>query len=534
MPGSGKTTAGSLLARLLRVPFADMDDLFEQEHGMAPAEYLRGHGEAAFRDKEAETFERALSIPDRVVACGGGTLVRPRSLAAALKRSTVVYLSARVETLAARLGDASRHPLLSGARLDVALVNLLEKRQAGYRAAHAAVATDGLGPVAVALAVRESLRGLGVGPWTEPLSPVFGRVGRGLEAFVEMGLRSYPVRLSLQPGLSGLAAFLDVVAAGRRCVVVADRTAALRHAAALKLELHASGRRLVLLPAGELAKDVRRLPAVVKAMARAGLDRTGVVVAVGGGSALDAAGFAASVYMRGVPAVYVPTTLLAALDACVGGKTALDVPGGKNLIGSITQPLGVFVPVGVVGLEVRERKSPDGVAEHLKTCLLSGNTEEIGRLARPWKLPQDALAAVIARCLEYKIRVVAADEREQDGQRTVLNLGHTFAHALEAASGYRLAHGRAVGAGLVLAAQASVRLGVAEPALASDVERWARSLGLYPLEPRLDLGAASRLIASDKKRVGRGIRLVLLERPGCPLVRTVPLKVAEYLMATEP
>ena len=532
MPGSGKSTVGPLLAALLGVPFIDLDAQFEKQTGRTPADAIRRCGERAFRAREHELLSLALSARAAVVAPGGGALCRPRAMAAALEQGHVVWLSASVETLASRLGDAGDHPLLQGGDLAVNLRRTLGRRSRYYRRAHAAVETDGRSPLEVALLVRAALRSRGAGgyAWGGTV-PRFRPVPGGWLAVQELGDRSYPVRLAAEGEWQALARLAAETVPGRRLYLLVDATLRPRVVPAL---LHVLGERaagVLPLPAGEAAKRIERLPGYLEELLRLGAGRDSALVAVGGGSLLDAAGFAASVYMRGVPHLLVPTTLLAAVDACAGGKTAMDLARAKNIPGTFRQPAGVLVPLPLVEAEVAARRSPDGLAELCKVWLLTWSEELRGLLAEEGgRLHGAGLAAAVRCALEYKLGIVTRDERDVTGVRALLNLGHTFGHAVEAESGYEVSHGRAVAWGLVVAARVSVAQGLADKGLPALVEELCRRLGLWPPPPLpADARRLSALVA-DKKRAGAKLRLVLLRGVGDPVALYLPVEQVRNLM----
>jgi 3-dehydroquinate synthase len=304
--------------------------------------------------------------------------------------------------------------------------------------------------------------------------------------------------------------------------VVTDTTVGPLHAE--RLTGLADAPRLALEP-GAGAKSWAALERTVEFLRQAGLDRAGVVVALGGGVVGDLAGFAAAIYMRGVPVVQCPTTLLAQVDAAIGGKTAIDHAGVPNLVGAFHAPRAVLAdPLVLATLPEPELRA--GLGEAVKTALI-GDPELLDVLDRTADaiLARDpgALADVVRRCAAVKGRVVTADEREA-GEREVLNLGHTFAHAIEQVAGRgRVAHGRAVAVGLGLALGAARELDrLADPELP---ERTAALLGRLGLpttlsDLRAELGAplatADLLVAmaSDKKARGGALRLVLPRRAG--------------------
>jgi 3-dehydroquinate synthetase len=242
------------------------------------------------------------------------------------------------------------------------------------------------------------------------------------------------------------------------------------------------------LPPGEGAKA---LSACEQLWRELRLDRAGVLVALGGGTTTDAAGFAAATYLRGIPWVPVPTTLVGQVDAAVGGKTALNLPEGKNLVGAFHWPVRTVIdPALLASLPQTERET--GLAEAVKTALLAGEPY--------WELPEPEL---VRRCAAFKTAVCLRDPFER-GPRAMLNLGHTFAHAIEAASGYRVSHGEAVALGLL----AALRLSGVDTAVVEEL--------LEPRPVRADRELAWAALQRDKKRASGELHLVLLDEPGRP------------------
>ncbi len=286
---------------------------------------------------------------------------------------------------------------------------------------------------------------------------------------------------------------------------------------------------VVELAGGETGKDMRAVEAVIDALLADGADRKSIVIALGGGVVGDIAGFAAAIYMRGVRFVQVPTTLLAQVDSSVGGKTGVNHPRGKNLIGAFHQPEVVVADTDALRtLPARELSA--GLAEVLKHGLLADAdyfirvTRDLPRLLA---CDEQALTDAIARSCEIKAAIVARDEKES-GERALLNLGHTFGHAIEALTGYgRWLHGEAVGCGMCLAAELSFRLGLISRA---DVETIVRSIAAARLPTRiegLDCLAAIESMRGDKKSEAGEIRFILLERIGHAIQRPVPRAVLE-------
>jgi len=440
--GAGKSTVGAEAARLLGRPFVDLDRELEHETGSRVHELFAERGEAEFRELEEELVVEALaeSAP-AVVALGGGAVTSERVRESLAERALTVWLRVDVDEAWRRAASPER-PL---AQDEAAFRALYAERSPLYEHAADAQAGD-LDDVVLAAA----------GVHVE--SGALARLG------------------ALVPGEGPVALVTDPRVAG---IHGADAQVAIRDRLASVHEL----------PHGEAAKTVAACEELWQKLA---LDRTGTIVALGGGCTTDAAGFAAAGYLRGVPWVPVPTTLVGQVDAAIGGKTALNLPGGKNLVGAFHWPARtVLDPHLLATLPADERRA--GLAEIVKTGLLAG--EEL------WELPEPDQ---VRRCAAFKAAVCLRDPHDR-GERAILNLGHTFAHALEAAAGYEgLSHGHAVALGLL----AALRL--------SGLDTGAVEETLAPKPARVDPERAWEALRRDKKGEGGRIRLVLLERPGVP------------------
>jgi len=289
---------------------------------------------------------------------------------------------------------------------------------------------------------------------------------------------------------------------------------------------------VITLPAGEQYKTLASVQTIYDALLAANLDRKGSLLALGGGVIGDVTGFAAATYLRGLPFVQLPTSLLAMVDASVGGKTGVDLPQGKNLVGAFKQPAAVLADV-VTLQTLPALEFSAGMAEVIKHGLLAApallhQIETTGQTASPI-----ALRSLLLRAIQVKQQVVEADPYEQ-GRRATLNLGHTFAHAIEQVSHYAIRHGEAVGMGLVAAADLSARLGHANPALTDQIRGWLAQVGLPTAIPA-HLPPTSLLAAmqTDKKKDAGKMRYVLLRAIGDPLVtdQVSPAAVVETLQA---
>jgi len=338
---------------------------------------------------------------------------------------------------------------------------------------------------------------------------------------VQLGERSYPIHFG--DNLAAIArATIDALArAGRRIAVVTDSNLARAQAPALRALL---GDAPVLeLAPGEETKSLAELGRVLDFMAAQHLDRASVLVAAGGGVIGDLAGFAAASYLRGIDFLQIPTTLLSMVDSSVGGKTGINLAAGKNLVGAFHQPRAVFIATGMLAT-LPPREFAAGMAEVIKYGLLA-DAALFAQLERaPLTPAAPALAAVIRRCCEIKARIVESDERElaRENGRALLNLGHTFGHAIEQATGYgAYLHGEAVAIGLAAAARLSEKLALIP---ATDIARVERVLAAHALPSRLraplPLGALMTAMTRDKKARSGTLRFVVINKIGGTATRS--------------
>lgn len=502
---TGKSTVGRVVAQRAGVPFVDLDALVEQRVGASVREIFEGRGEAEFRAREREELERLLDDGEpRVVAVGGGALLERGLRLRALDQAVVVTLEAPAEEIVRRAGSHGERPLLGAGAAPSRVAELLELRRRAYAEAAARFDTASAAPEAVAAGVLD--------------------VWRRAPVTVAAGERSYAVEIG-----EGVAAARAPELAGGAplCLVVSDSNIAPRYAGELQAALNAAGKRtaLVVIEAGEQHKALGALEQIWQAARAAGADRRSVFVAVGGGVVSDLTGFAAATWMRGVRWAALPTTLLAMVDAAVGGKTAINLGPAKNCVGAFWQPGAVVCDVAFSASE-SQRGFTGALAEVVKSALV-GDPELFGLLeAEAGRLrarEREVQREVVGRCVRVKAGIVSQDERER-GLRAVLNLGHTVGHALEAETGYGVfSHGEAVSLGLVAALEIGVELGVTPRAVRDRSVEVLRALGLPTALEGQPLGAASRWIGQDKKRAGKKLGLVLVQEPGRVCVRELGL-----------
>lgn len=501
LSGSGKTSAGAALAARLGRTFVDTDAMIERENGRAIGDIFASDGEAAFRGLERDAVARAMGAGGAVVAVGGGAILDPANRVR-LAAGRTVWLRAPIAVLAARLDAARDRPLLAG---DPAtkLGDLLERRERWYERAEIAVATDGRGPDGVAAEIAERL---GLAPYRHALA-MDVRAGDG----------SYRVVVG-QSILETLPGSLRDLGLPRRLWLVGDSAVLTHygHMVATTLERGGFEPLAFKVPEGERSKDLAHASALWDWLAERGAERSEAVVALGGGVVGDLVGFVAATYLRGVPLVQLPTSLLAQVDSSIGGKTAIDHKRGKNMIGVFYPARFVLVDTAFLHGLPPEQVSA-GWAEVLKCgVILDAELFDL-MLARGGDLlrlaPEPTLHAV-RRSLAIKAHVVERDERESR-QRMVLNFGHTIGHALEASTGYgRFLHGQAVGLGMLGAGWIAAELGIFPAADFGRLQAGIRGLRLPMSAGGIDVAATLAATLHDKKVRDKRIRWVLPTRIG--------------------
>ena len=353
------------------------------------------------------------------------------------------------------------------------------------------------------------------------------------EVRIELGDRGYPILIGQNLLADGQA--WEGLPRAASALVVSNGTVAPLYGAALRRSLQPHYRQVheVVLPDGEEHKDWRTLNLIFDALLGHGCDRKTVLFALGGGVVGDMAGFAAACYMRGVPFVQVPTTLLAQVDSSVGGKTAINHPLGKNMIGAFHQPVRVVCDLQTLRT-LPQREFSAGLAEVIKygpiadMAFLDWIEDHLNAL-----LARDgaALAQAVRRSCEIKAWVVGQDERES-GLRAILNFGHTFGHAIEAGLGYgQWLHGEAVGCGMVMAAELSRRLGLVDGAFVQRLRTLVARAGLPTRGPELGADRYLELMRVDKKAEGGDIRFVVIDSPGHAALRPAPDALVREVIA---
>lgn len=513
--GSGKSQVALALSELWSTPAVDLDARIEQRAGSSVSAIFEQRGEAAFRALERETLDAVLAEGAKIVALGGGTVTNLALRRQLLREGTLVTLRAPLETLVARVGSGSGRPLLAGQDVGARLSALLAERAGAYAECHAEIDTH-----------ERAL---------ELIAQDIDRVVSDAPIVVPMGERSY--RVEVYPGVRHVAPQRARRAIkGSQVVLVTDTGADDPWARRMRESLEEVGFQVVpvVLSAGEEHKHIGSIEQIWNAALAARVDRDAMVMVVGGGVVGDMAAFAASTILRGIGLGQLPTTLLSMVDSSVGGKTGIDRPEGKNLIGTFYQPSFVLCDVETLStLPLAERRA--GLAEVVKTGWLDSEAS-MAQLERDAEaLTQgdiEATNAAVRMCVQHKARVVTEDEKET-GVRATLNLGHTLGHAIEAASGYAgLRHGEAVALGMVAAFRLAARLGAGSEENSKRMLALLRKLGLpVDVDKYLDERTLA-FMSSDKKRKGGKIRFVVPGAPGT--AQLVPLATEEIARLVRP
>ena len=537
LSGSGKSTVGRILAERLSWGFADSDREIESANDVAVADIFRDQGESAFRGYEAPALEQLATHDPIVVATGGGAPTNERSRRA-MGSGFVVWLVASPERAAERLAanpETEERPLIGGDTLG-RLRALNEERLDLYRRADAAVDVDALSPEMVAGEIANLWEEWRAHPATagerfyreddgSTLGAVRPGVGRrGLSdvhvaAVVRTATATYPVIVE-NAALAELGGICRDLGLNGRAFVVTDAAVGPLYGPRVSAALSAAGfeTQEFPLPVGEDQKNLATVSRVYDWLIGNRVERRDFVVCLGGGVVTDLGGFAAATCLRGIDFVHVPTSLLGMVDASVGGKTGVDHPRGKNMIGAFAQPRAVVIDPLVLRT-LPDRQLRNGWAEVIKHAFILDET--LMRDLETETMDGAALmsAEIIGRSVSIKAEVVSEDEREAE-RRTLLNYGHTVGHAIEAVTGYtRFLHGEAVAVGMRASGLMSVELGLLSEDGFARQQRLIRACGLPETAPGLDVDSVIDATLLDKKVSAGKVRWVLLERLGKAVLR---------------
>jgi len=479
--GTGKTTVGQLIAQGLGRIFVDTDQWIEEHAGKSVAAIFAEDGEDRFRAWEAEACEVLSKLQGLIIATGGWTLGPQKNREAMQCGGRVMGLWAEPDVILARLGDKSDRPLLAGDERAAKLRDLLKKREEVYRSFAWQIDTTKMDVAEVMLQVM-ALYG-SISSLVEPDAFYLPMGEHGNSVLLGAGLLESIGPVLRARGLRGTVA------------LIGDSNVIEHHGDRVHQSLLLSGFEVMTLrvPAGEDSKTLEMAGVLYEQLVQGGLERSGVIVTLGGGVIGDLSGFVAATYLRGVSWVNCATTLLAMVDASIGGKTGVDLPAGKNLVGAFHPPLLTVGDLTVL-YTLPEREFQSGMAEVIKAGII-GDVE----LFEMIECGSTDVQEIIRRSVKVKVDIVREDPFEK-GRRAALNLGHTIGHGIEAASQFVLRHGEAIGIGMIAEAQIAERLGLAQSGLSDRIEAAIEKVGLPTRYAHLETDTIVQLMRSDKKK----------------------------------
>lgn len=540
--GSGKTTVGKALAKQLKKKFVDSDHEIEARTGVSISMIFEIEGEASFRQREAEVIADLTSRENIVLATGGGAILNEQSRRFLRERGTVIYLRAAISSILYRTRYDKTRPLLRTSDPRKKLEELEAQREPLYKeVAHIIVDTGrpniqnlmqtilGQLPASVSQ-IEQQISDFSNSNSAHPARELESQLA-SIQVDVELAERSYPIVIGANV-LSDQCQLSKLIQ-GKTVTVVSNNIVAPLYLHQLEKTLEKLGKAVksIILPDGEEHKNWQSLMQIFDELLKEKSDRKTTLIALGGGVIGDMTGFAAASYMRGIPFVQIPTTLLAQVDSSVGGKTAINHPLGKNMIGAFYQPLSVIADISTLQT-LPDRELSAGLAEVIKHGAIQDEEFfswiELNIDALRKKDPK-ALIHAIKRSCEIKSNIVQQDEKE-GGLRAILNFGHTFGHAIEAGLGYgKWLHGEAVGCGMVMAAELSLRMGHINYVTKVRIQKLVEAAGLPTVAPGFGRQRWLELMAVDKKNEDGAIKFILLKPLGNAYINAVP---AEMLNAT--
>jgi 3-dehydroquinate synthase len=544
--GTGKSLAAPLVAERLGWRIIDTDSLIEEQERRPIPEIFRRLGEPYFRRLEADAIRSACQQTKAIISTGGGAMVRPDSRRLMADGGFIVCLEARPETILRRIqagsdDEPADRPLLAGPDPLARIRALKEARQPAFALADHTIHTDARTPEQVAAEVVRAWRTLSTATAVDPErltalveAPVTAASAEpvGASCMVRTPGGSYPVFVQWN-GLFDLGRRLREAGLTRRAYLLSDETVHRRYGAQAEASIRQADIPVdsYTVPPGESAKTLDTASSMYDWLVDHRAERGDVIVALGGGLVTDMAGFVAATFTRGLPLVQVPTSLLAMVDAAVGGKVAVNHPKAKNMIGAFYQPRLVLADVATLRT-LPQREVAAGWAEVIKHALIADPhllsfMEE--RAQQIIALEPESSTDAIRRSVAIKAEIVSQDEREESGRRMTLNYGHSVGHALEAATEYgRFLHGEAVAIGMTAAASISRRLGLVPPDVVERQRRILDRFGLPTHAEGIDRKRIRSAMTLDKKVRDGTIRWVLLEDVGRTTIRNdVPNEIVE-------
>ncbi len=492
--GTGKTTVGKLLADNLNYRFIDTDELIESRNNRSISDIFQELGENAFREMERAIVKEVAELNGVVISTGGRLMLDPENVNALSRNSRVLCLVATPDEILTRVSDDQEHkrPLLSVPNPKERIVELLQERNDKYRR-FPQIVTNEKKPTDIAKGLVEFIN-------TNPKSLTVENPQKSYEYVVGAGLLPFIRQLTSIEG--------DVV-------IITDEAVNALYGPSCSSIGH-----IIQIPSGRHNKSLLTVQSVYDQLVDKEFDRSGTIISLGGSVVGDIAGYVAATYMRGVNFIQCPTSLIAMVDTSVGGKTSIDLPQGKNMIGVYKQPTKVIADVATLQT-LPQMDFASGMAEVIKHGLIAESNlleqVEQGYWAKNWDRSPSyigELQRLVAQAIQVKINIVQADPFEY-GQRSILNLGHTFAYAIEQVSNNAYRHGEAVSMGLVAAANLSARLGYCDISLQRRIEDLLESVSLPTRIPsHIKPDALLQAMQHDKKKRAGQLRFILLRGIG--------------------
>lgn len=485
-PLSGKTTLGREFAQRMELPFHDLDSMIEERTGTSITDLFSSKGEDHFRDCETCILEELCQEDSGVIALGGGALLRPKNRDLAERNGVVLLLHASISTLTDRLApDQQSRPLL-GVSPENSLHNLLQAREEHYQSFPVRFATDQgsiedvMNDLEVELG-RFLVTGMGKSYQVQFVSGIIQKIGMNLKLHDMSG----PI------------------------TIVTDQNVAGYYAEELLKSVRDAGYRssLIVIPPGENSKHMNTVQDLWNGFLKGGVDRSSTIIAFGGGVVGDLTGFAAATFHRGVNWVNIPTSLLAIVDAAIGGKTGVDLAEGKNLIGAFHPPRQVWIDIALLDT-LPEREIVNGMAEVIKHGVIA-DPELYQMVSAGRSALDDFRSLILKKATAVKIQIIREDPYEQN-IRQALNFGHTIGHGVEHASGFQISHGEAIAIGIVAETRIAEYLGLTETGLSERVidilQKWSLPVDIPINIPKADIWDA---VQNDKKRVAGKLQFAL-------------------------
>lgn len=514
--GTGKTVVGQRLAGAMGVPFVDTDALIEAKTNTSIPLLFKTRGENSFREIEKQVIQSLVDGEPRVIATGGGAVLDPDNFEALRCLGTIVHLSAPASEIFARTGgNTVARPLLAGDDPLERIQALQRERAPVYERADYHIDTS-----------RHTI--------DETVGIVMAWI-HNHEQIIRVALQSGPYDIVMRPNcLDQMGSMMRSFDLTNRALVVTNPGIAEMYGERATDSLRSAGFEpaVVEVPDGEEQKSLEWAEKLYDSMLSHSMDRRSPIIALGGGVVGDLAGFAAATFLRGIPFIQAPTSLLAQVDASVGGKVAVDHRRGKNLIGAFHQPILVLVSLDTLD-SLPERELRAGMAEVIKYGIIAdadffSYIED--NLDATLQRKSGVLAHLVSRSCEIKAQIVVEDEREH-GRRAILNFGHTMGHAIETQTG--MLHGEAIAVGMVYATRIAERMGMLGDNSVQRLIDLVRRTGLPSKCEGLDVSATIETMRLDKKSVGGRLRFILPHRIGEVVIRDdVPVDYIRSVLAS--